>query len=144
MPWNGIAAYVSSSYVWLVLSQFHILLLLAVPVFHSIQYLAVVWRYKLNQEQDGGDEPEQLLGFFNLTRAQVALARFVWIATVAGAVFFWVIPLGLDMAINYQEELFGTSMFVFMFVVFINVHHYFLDNVMWRRENPDIKAHLFS
>ena len=34
-------------------------------------------------------------------------------------------------------------MFLFVFWIFINVHHYFLDNVMWRRENPDTKKYLF-
>lgn len=144
VAWNGLAAYMTSAYVWLVLSQYNILLTLVVPCFHSLQYLAVVWRYKLNREQAVDDAPEKLLGLLNISRAHVALIRFVWIATVAGAVFFWVIPLRLDVAISYQEQVFGTSMFLFMFVVFINVHHYFLDNVMWRRENPDIKQYLFS
>jgi hypothetical protein len=31
-----------------------------------------------------------------------------------------------------------------MFWIFINVHHYFLDNVMWRRENPDTGKYLFG
>jgi hypothetical protein len=33
---------------------------------------------------------------------------------------------------------------VFLFYIFINVHHYFLDNVMWRRGNPDVQKHLFA
>ena len=98
----------------------------------------------MNEEHSKGSGTEKFLGLINLTRVQVAMIRFVWIGMIAGAVFFWVVPLGLDLAIDYREEIFGASMFVFMFVVFINVHHYFLDNVMWRRENPDIKRHLFS
>jgi len=28
--------------------------------------------------------------------------------------------------------------------VFINIHHYLLDNVMWRKGNPDVGHHLFA
>jgi hypothetical protein len=35
-------------------------------------------------------------------------------------------------------------MFLFVFWICINVHHYFLDNVMWRRENPDTRKYLFG
>jgi hypothetical protein len=31
-----------------------------------------------------------------------------------------------------------------MFYIFINIHHYFLDNVMWRRGNPDVQQHIFA
>jgi hypothetical protein len=31
-----------------------------------------------------------------------------------------------------------------MFYIFINVHHYFLDNVMWRRGNPDVQQYIFG
>ena len=31
-----------------------------------------------------------------------------------------------------------------LILLFINVHHYFLDSVMWRRENPDTRRFLFS
>jgi len=31
-----------------------------------------------------------------------------------------------------------------MFWVFINIHHYFIDNVIWRRENTDVSKYLFS
>ena len=26
----------------------------------------------------------------------------------------------------------------------INIHHYFIDNVIWRRDNPEMKSHLFG
>lgn len=35
-------------------------------------------------------------------------------------------------------------MFLFVFWIFINVHHYFLDNVIWRAENPETRQHLFA
>jgi hypothetical protein len=28
--------------------------------------------------------------------------------------------------------------------IFINVHHYFIDNVLWRQGNPKVKQFLFD
>jgi hypothetical protein len=28
--------------------------------------------------------------------------------------------------------------------LFINIHHYLLDNVMWRKGNPSVAKHLFG
>lgn len=28
--------------------------------------------------------------------------------------------------------------------VFVNVHHYFIDSVIWRSDNPDARRHLFA
>ena len=43
-----------------------------------------------------------------------------------------------------NKRAFGPSLFLFMFYIFINIHHYFLDNVMWRRGNPDVQQYIFS
>ena len=139
MPCNGLLAYVTSSYVWIVLVPFEPLLLAVVPVFHSLQYLAVVYRYKLNRES-GAEGPAAL----GLSNPKFRLVRFMLAGGALGFMAFWVMPAVLDAVITYREEIFGPTMFMFMFFTFINVHHYFLDNVMWRKENPDIKAHLFS
>ena len=70
--------------------------------------------------------------------------RFVLIGTIVGVFAFWIVPILLSAGLPYDKNLFGVVLFVFIFAVFINVHHYFLDNVMWRKENPDIKRHLFT
>ena len=51
---------------------------------------------------------------------------------VLGALGFWGLPILLDNLVPYNQEIFGATVFFFMFWIFINVHHYFLDNVMWR------------
>ena len=33
----------------------------------------------------------------------------------------------------------GETPYVAAFYVFVNVHHYFMDHVVWRRENPDTR-----
>jgi hypothetical protein len=46
--------------------------------------------------------------------------------------------------VPYDEAALGATVFLFASWVFINVHHYFLDSVMWRSANPDVKRFLFS
>ena len=43
------------------------------------------------------------------------------------------------MAFTHRDGVFGPTLFAFLFYIFINVHHYLLDNVMWGRGNPDIQ-----
>ena len=52
LPLNGLLAYVAAVYVWLAVSRTDPVLLFVTPFFHSLQYLAVVWRYQLNVEAD--------------------------------------------------------------------------------------------
>src|SRR5437773_2564279 len=48
LPWNGIIAYLTTLYLWVIFVRLNPLVLAVVPTFHSLQYLAVVWRYQLN------------------------------------------------------------------------------------------------
>lgn len=146
LPLNGILAYATSIYVWMFVSQIDVLMLIVVPVFHSLQYLAVVWRYKLN-ETEAVYEPKGIVmfnGLLNLSRPRFEFCKFVFIGIVLGACAFTVVPTLLDYYIQYNEELYGPTLFILLSTVFINIHHYFLDNVMWRKENPEIKKHLFT
>jgi hypothetical protein len=49
-PVAGAAAYIASLYVWLLVGRVDPMLLLIVPLFHSLQYLVVVWRFELNRQ----------------------------------------------------------------------------------------------
>lgn len=146
LPFNGTCGYLSAVYLWMLLVHMNPIFLLLGPLFHSLQYLAVVWRYQMNKgaaADEDGEDVAVLSGLVRLSKGQAALAWFVLVGMMAGALAFYIVPIALDLAIAYREDLFGPSMFLFMFVVFINIHHYFMDNVMWRKENPDIRANLF-
>ena len=71
-------------------------------------------------------------------------AAFVTIGVILGYIGFWGAPEKLGSLVPYDTDVFGAALYVFVVWIFINVHHYFLDNVMWRRENPDTKRHLFA
>ena len=148
LAWNGVLAYAVSLYLWLLFVWVNPLWLLVVPALHSLQYLTVVSRYELNYERSrvGGDERptvpflERIFG----RRSYEGLALFFATGLLLGYLGFWGVPQFLDKFIPYDKAAFGGTMFLFVFWIFVNVHHYFLDNVMWRRENPDTRKYLFS
>lgn len=145
---NGVIAYLTTLYLWIVFIKINPLFILIVPAFHSLQYLLVVWRFQLNLEHDQPQAREyprrKWLGRLTPTNATTRFTLFVATGTALGAVCFWIIPLLFSAIGTYDREVFGGTLFFFICWIFINIHHYFLDNVMWRRENPDTKKHLFS
>ena len=147
LPVNGVVAYLTTLYMWLFL-RLNPVVLLVIPALHSLQYLVVVWRYQLNAERDHADAGERprltALGLALPSKAALRFTLFVLVGIALGFFGFWWVPLFLDSVVPYDREIFGGTMFLFMFWIFINVHHYFLDNVMWRRENPDTGKYLFS
>jgi hypothetical protein len=150
LPYNGVLAYVASLYLWFLLMRWGVdpVVVMLVPTLHSLQYLLIVWRYQIGYEKDKPGANESLLTFawkkFNGKAYQVNLAIFIILGMVLGAIGFWAIPILLQVLVAYDTETFGIRMFMFIFVIFINVHHYFLDNVMWRRDNPDVRKYLFN
>ena len=148
LPVNGVTAYLVSLYIWLLLARFGPLWLLVVPALHSLQYLVVVWRFQANYEKaqlaspdyKAGSLARQLFGSNHV--AHVVL--FFVSGAVVGYLGFWGVPILLTAFVPYNEAIFGSTLFLFVAWIGINVHHYFLDNVMWRRENPDTKRYLFG
>lgn len=143
LPYNGVLAYVASLYFWIVglTLEFDPVWLILVPTLHSLQYLVVVWRYQLGVERDRPDAGDAwLVGH----RYQLNLAVFITLGFLLGVLAFWLAPIFLNLVVAYDSDVFGARMFTFMFFIFINVHHYFLDNVMWRRDNPDMRRYLFN
>lgn len=145
LPFNGLVAYFTSLYIWMAL-RIDPFFLFLVPVFHSLQYLLVVWRYQYNKasfstvniptsETDKHASPSTTLWKF---------VRFIAVGVGLGYLGFWALPLFFDSTVPYDQTVFGGTVFMFIFWIFINIHHYFIDNVIWRRENPDTRRFLFG
>ena len=143
LPWNGVIAYMTTLYLWVIFVRINPLFLAVVPTFHSLQYLAIVWRFQLNAEPTKPVPPartqwQTALRFWT-TNAWGQLALFIALGTALGYLGFVAAPRYLDAVGSYNHEIFGSYLFMFIFSIFINIHHYFLDNVMWRRGNPQMK-----
>ncbi|WP_217574813.1 hypothetical protein [Mesorhizobium sp. GbtcB19] len=146
LPYNGIMAYVASLYLWILIAKINPLWLLVVPALHSLQYLAVVWRYQTNVERDVSDaasDPEPKVLSVLGPRYRVRVFGFIIGGGALGYLGFSLIPFVLTALIPYDKQVLGSSLFFFIVLIFINVHHYFLDNVMWRRGNPEVSKYLF-
>ena len=134
LPLTGVVVYLVTLYLW-VFGRLHPGLLIFIPVFHSLQYLTVVWRFEINRAHalgGGGMAPKLRLGSFAV------------LGIALGYLGFWLGPLLMTGYVSYDAETFGSGLFLFMFWVFINVHHYVMDNVIWRSENPETKKYLFA
>ena len=146
LPWNGLLAYGVSIYLWLAFVSINPLWLLIVPALHSLQYLAVVWRFETNYAASMHLGADGELSASRGGRAKFAmhLGLFAVIAALLGFLAFWGTPLLLTWAMAEPQTALGAGVFLFTAWIFVNTHHYFMDNVMWRRNNPDTKKYLFG
>ncbi|MES2015247.1 MAG: hypothetical protein V4484_02030 [Pseudomonadota bacterium] len=130
-PAAGLTAYFITLYIWLGLVYSEPAFLLVIPFFHSLQYLTVVSRYKVNEMRA------------QRWRSQ-RLATFVLTGAVLGALGFWVLPAALDYVRTGHLPDKGVALGMACAWIFINVHHYLIDNVLWRQGNPKVKQFLFD
>lgn len=146
LPYNGVVAYVVSLYAWILFVGINPLWLLVVPALHSMQYLAVVWRYQTNVELErpgaNGEPQLRILSPFG-PMWRLRVISFILVGGILGAIGFWLAPMAMNALVPYNQEVLGSALFLFIAWIFINIHHYFLDNVMWRRGNPEVSKHLF-
>jgi len=136
------AAALASLYVWYLPVFAHPGFAYFIPLFHSMQYLTFVWSFKTNQ-----------VGDYLRTLKTDSEKRKIWMrdllgyaamAAMLGAMAFEFVPKFLDSRQILQNPALGTSPFVAAFLIFINVHHYFIDNVIWRSTNDQVKKYLFA
>lgn len=78
---------------------------------------------------------------------------FITHMLLLGALMFSVMPTILDIlsknallpaGLAYSTDTFGAALYLFLFTIFVNIHHYFIDNVLWKRDNPHIRENLFA
>jgi hypothetical protein len=88
---------------------------------------------------------------FSSFARKTVIGKFIYFffgSYALGLFMFAIIPLSLDLfsrfallpaPFSYNSLVFGTSLYVFFITIFINVHHYFIDNVIWKRDNSYIR-----
>lgn len=133
LPVNGVVAYLVTLYVWLLFRD--PIAILWIPLFHSLQYLTVVWRFKINKITSERSSPVSPV---------YRIAIFAAIGFGLGYMAFWRFPEWLDANVSYNKEIFGPSAFFYISWIFINIHHYFIDSIMWRKGNMDVMQYLFE
>lgn len=118
-------------YIWWLpqTRQFEFYFLLT-PLFHSLQYLAFV--YKLEHSRLKAMRHPEVRG----TLIVVGVILAGWLA-------FELVPNTLDTRLgtfnSWQMFFFFTAA-----MLFINIHHYFLDNVLWRFKDREVREYLLA
>jgi hypothetical protein len=103
-----------------------------VPFFHSLQYLLIAWNVQL---KEGLAERQRSPSVPYVWSESL---RWAVVIGTGGFVLFWGLPqLG---------RLFGRSLAFSTAVMFaaIQVHHFFVDGVIWRLRNPAARSPLSS
>jgi hypothetical protein len=144
VSWNGIVGYTSALYLWLLASHYDLIFAIFIPAFHSLQYLLFTWRYQLNKLSSETALNEESSPTSAAWRVTMRFVKFVGMGMVLGWLGFTGLPILFHASLSPDPQLWGPTVFVFIFVMWINIHHYFIDNVIWRRDNEDVRKYLFA
>jgi hypothetical protein len=129
-----------SIWLWSVYSSADPLMIYVIPALHSLQYLYFVWLLTRNQTRHAARAP-----YFGPPASH--RLWFLALSSIAlGWLFFHGAPEVLDGARlaahrRAHERLgaLGPTPYFAAFFAFVNIHHYFMDTVIWRRENAEMR-----
>ena len=124
-------------WLWTIYSALDPLMMYVIPALHSLQYLYFVWLLRRNEARASEGPPH-----FGKPAGQRLLTLALG-ATALAWLLFRGLPGFFDDAkalapVTGVSEL-GPTPFLAAFFVVVNVHHYLMDYVIWRRENPDTR-----
>ncbi len=140
VPLNGLVA-LASIYAWHIPVFYHPSYFYMIPFFHSLQYLLFAFAYVKNRSQSDLFDRDPVKYKKKWIQGTV---NYISVSVALGIMFFYSFPKTLDKLVNYNNAVFGPELFMFIFVIFINIHHYFIDFAIWRRDNKNIRKYLFQ
>ena len=139
VPLVALGAFLITLWSWTIFSSANRLVQYVIPALHSTQYLFFVWLMKRNEARVEEGPPS-----FGRPVA-LRLGWLVLSSLILGWLLFHGAPDILDSAIlrskkaslglSHVDDLGETPCSAVFFVV-VSVHHYFMDHVVWRRDNP--------
>lgn len=121
-PW--IAIYLWYALIWAYPGLFAVL-----QIFHALQYLIFPIRVEINQYS----AKEERSG----TRRTIRGITYYLVLVMVGYVVFFLPQLSYFWG---DKRL----MLAAMVIGFVNVHHYFIDGVIWKLRNPEVRRDLFA
>ncbi|MCB0404380.1 MAG: hypothetical protein KDD51_06310 [Bdellovibrionales bacterium] len=131
LPWVVLLPAVSQ-YVWFVQGRSTQNFYILVPFFHSIQYLFIAWVLQLKLKKD----EQRISG----SRRYVTLESLRWgaVNVLGGITLFYLFPIFCTW-FGYSLD-FATG----VAIVGVQVHHFFVDGVIWKLRNPAVSAPLMG
>ncbi|HVJ21493.1 MAG TPA: hypothetical protein VM686_39050 [Polyangiaceae bacterium] len=138
-PLAPLSALLVSVWLWMVYSSLDPLMVYMIPALHSIQYLYFVWLLRRNEARANEGPPS----FGRPAAVQVGILALS--AVALGFVLLRGVPALFDGAFgsSADEGGIGATPYFAAIYTFVNIHHYFMDSVIWRRDNPETR-HLLA
>jgi hypothetical protein len=136
LPLGGpLVAFVASVWAWSIWSAADPLVRYMIPALHSVQYLYMVWLWKGAEARAKEGPPH-----FEMSAA-ARIGLLVASTLVLGWVLFHGAPTALDDFLVEKKTAtrstdLGVTPYFAALYAFVNIHHYVMDSVIWRRENP--------
>jgi hypothetical protein len=137
-----LTALLCSVWSWSIYSSFDPLVVYAIPALHSVQYLYFVWLLRRGEGHEREGPP-----WFE-TSAATRIAGLAASALGLGWFLFHGAPSLLDdllvpRRLAAAQVALGPTPYFAALYTFVNVHHFFMDSVVWRRDNAETK-YLFA
>jgi hypothetical protein len=132
-PFAPLAGLLLTVWIWTVYSSVDPLMIYVIPALHSVQYLYFVGLLTKSRAA------EAEANFGPPPRARIALLALSSVAL--GWILLRGAPAFLDGArprALRMSDLGATPWLAAIFAV-VNIHHYFMDNVIWRRDSPAMR-----
>lgn len=139
-PPGPLVGFLITVWFWTIFSSLDPLLLYFIPALHSIQYLYFVWILQRNKARESEGPPL----FGRPVGVQVGLLALGslalgWLFFRGGPSFFdsILVPRSVNGVPAFGRL--GATPYLAAITTVVNIHHYFMDHVIWRRENPETR-----
>jgi hypothetical protein len=128
-----LTAFLCSLWAWVIYSSFDPLVRYLIPALHCVQYLYFVWLLKGNEALERERDP-----FFEPS-VGARLSMLALSAVGLGWLLFHGLPSMLDDTLVVRDVVdsgLGPTPYFSGLYALVNVHHFLMDAVLWRRDNP--------
>lgn len=129
-PAPAIVAWLAMFIWWMPFARSLTFFLFAVPFFHSLQYLPF-YKKVIDSRHRDPDVRSHSFGFYIL------------FLIAAGMLAFSIIPEMFDTLRN-SEQRFALNYWLAGIALLINIHHFFIDNAIWRLRDQKVRGWLLS
>ena len=127
---NMLVPFIAMYVWWMPFMRQHEFYFLLIPLFHSVQYLAIAGKFEHARLR-------------HRAHYEIKATALVAAMIAAGWLSFDFMPSTLDRWLGTFD-----AWHIFFFftaaMLFINIHHYFIDNVLWRFRDPVVRQHLLG
>ncbi len=139
LPLVPLSGFLVTVWAWTIFSALDPLVRYVIPALHSAQYVYFVWLLRRNEAAAEEGPPS----FGRPVAVRIGLLA------VGALLLGWFLlrgaPSFLDALLVPRPKRgvdpgpFGETPFFAAFYVIVNIHHFAMDAVLWRRENPDMR-----